>query len=96
MISDNAPSSHIAIFILSVTTCVAIGTLMVWAIWNDTSHWRLSDDEQLASNVQRFDWATPECVEQEVINPEYRHAETNLRLCQLEHQLAELMRRMEE
>ena len=47
--------------------------------------------ERLEENIRRFDWASPECVEQEIGsgNPEYRHNVINMRFCELEKRFAE-------
>ena len=54
-----------------------------------------SDEERQAANTERFPWASPECVAQEVFNPGYRNNEAHLRLCELEMQIQELKRQLE-
>ncbi len=63
--------------------------------WGETAPWRISSEEQLESNIQRFDWATPECVEQEIRNPEYRNNDEKLRLCQLENRILEIEQQLD-
>ena len=56
--------------------------------------------EQIVDNRERFknrDYVTElECVDQEVSNPLFRNNEQNIRICQLERQVAELQNRLDE
>ena len=69
------------------------GTIML-GTGCETTSWAIGKD--LEAKTERFGWATPECVEQEVGNPDYRNNSENLRLCQLEHRVEELERRLKE
>ena len=59
-----------------------------------TTSWDRGEDVEV--KAERFSWATRECVAQEIGNPDYRNNEEQLRLCQLEHRVAELEKRLEE
>ena len=81
--------------ILGIFLCVII----IWAMWGELSQGPEKQAERqaerLEQNIRRFDWASPECVEQEVgsgkpqLRHHYRYYEINLRFCELEKRFSD-------
>ena len=89
------PDNILLRIIIPVAGLVILAAGLIGMVIWSTSQWRLPEAERLESNIQRFHWATPECVAQEIRNPGYRNNVQNLRLCELEQQVAELTQRIE-
>ena len=67
---------------------------IAWAVVNPG--WaRQSEENRQIATMERFPWASPECVAQENVSPGYENAEDRLRLCQLEMQLEDLRLQLE-
>ena len=86
-LTDSGKATIIAVATLAVMALFAAGA---WSIWNSMDFTRQSNEERQIANMERFSWASPECVAQEVYNPGYRNNEQNIRLCQLETQIEEM------
>ena len=81
----------IAIMIMAAGIILAAGI----AIWNNSAQGRLPEAKQTEANIERFNWASPECVVQEVKNPGYINNRQNLRLCGLEKQVEEMRQQLD-
>lgn len=88
----------LSVFLVAIGLSVLIGTiallwLVVQATWVGFSHSPEKEVERLEQNIRHFDWASPECVEQEVGSGDPKNQnigvyETKLRFCELEKRVA--------
>ena len=95
MVEETARNVPLAVTVLVVIVFVTLATGIAWVVGQSFQFaWQSEEDRQI-TNMERFPWASPECVAQEVVNPGYENAEDRIRLCQLEMQLEDLRLQLE-
>ena len=95
MVEETTVKVSLAVRGLAVVVFVTLALGIAWTVAQGLEFTWQSKEERQITNMERFPWASPECVAQEVVNPGYENAEDRIRLCQLEMQLEDLRLQLE-